>query len=499
MSNFNLYVHGVPVGHEIWGPAEDQDYIKAFYNNDDQEDVSSFLCVENVKNKTFYTYLRKKNVNNSDGRPGSFIGITVSFAGKFCKNTYTLFQLFEAIYEKGIVGNIIERSNGFERYKIRSFANEASSILNSIHKTFDTNLPNLGFQPTENLPKSNGCIKYNLKDVDSPVFFEESKTKKILISAEFPSKEEENRKISKSIAPLKEKCVELNNALSESENKLSSALKSNNTLQQQIDSLNIKNKDLNEQLKTVEKSLEKKYEQTINELEQKLKKKDEEFKKQKESKEQDIKNTVNTINEPIQKLARLMASRFPDHSPYKGKGEQKDSHDSSSIFGIKIWINTILTLGLCAIVAFNTYSLFKVKEIIETPQQISKNSGGDQLSTTNVQDGTTQSNGKTFSSTQNNSEETNVSNTHNLDFKIDISDFSGSAEYGKTYTISAKCKHKPKHQKDTCLNNYRPIFVIDNDTLQGNKFSVTDSTKEMVEIKCIIEGKEVKRSINIKK
>lgn len=371
MSNFNLYVHGVPVGHEIWGPAEDQDYIKAFYNNDDQEDVSSFLCIENVKNKTFYTYLRKKNVNNSDGRPGSFIGITVSFAGKFCKNTYTLFQLFEAIYEKGIVGNIIERSNGFERYKIRSFANEASSILNSIHKTFDTNLPNLGFQPTENLPKSNGCIKYNLKDVDSPVFFEESKTKKILISAEFPSKEEENRKISKSIAPLKEKCVELNNALSESENKLSSALKSNNTLQQQIDSLNIKNKDLNEQLTNIEKSIGKKYDQTINELEQKLKKKEEELKKQKESKEQDIKNAINSINEPIQKLARLMASRFPDTSSANTDHSQKTSHSSFALFDIKTWINAVPTLFLCGIVAFNTYLLFGLdEEITEMKEKI---------------------------------------------------------------------------------------------------------------------------------
>ena len=176
MSNFNLYVHGVPVGHEIWGPAEDQEYIKTFYDSDDQEDVTSMLCVENVNNKTFYTYIRKKNVSNSNGRPGSFIGITLSFTGKYCKNTHSLFQLLEAIYEKGVVGNIIERNNGFERYKISSFANEASNILNSIHKTFETQLSNLVFQSTENLPKSKGCVRYNLKDIDSPAFFETSKT-----------------------------------------------------------------------------------------------------------------------------------------------------------------------------------------------------------------------------------------------------------------------------------------------------------------------------------
>lgn len=493
MSNFNLYVHGVPVGHEIWGPAEDQDYIKAFYNNDDQEDVSSFLCVENVKNKTFYTYLRKKNVNNSDGRPGSFIGITVSFAGKFCKNTYTLFQLFEAIYEKGIVGNIIERSNGFERYKIRSFANEASSILNSIHKTFDTNLPNLGFQPTENLPKSNGCIKYNLKDVDSPVFFEESKTKKILISAEFPSKEEENRKISKSIAPLKEKCVELNNALSESENKLSSALKSNNTLQQQIDSLNIKNKDLNEQLKTVEKSLEKKYEQTINELEQKLKKKDEELKKQKESKEQDIKNTVNSINEPIQKLARLMASRFPDTGSPKPDPSNRGANSSSALFDIKNWINTVLTLVLCGIVAFNTYRLSVLGEDIRKIENKTSHTEPQDSSTINPQ---------VSADYQTSEEPSSQPPTEELSFRIDVSGnkFNKKAIFGKEYVISAKCAHKNKHTNDACLKDCEVTYVITGaDLKENNKFVVKDSTKNEVIIKCTIDTMTVVRTIEIQK
>lgn len=492
MSNFNLYVHGVPVGHEIWGPAEDQDYIKAFYNNDDQEDVSSFLCVENVKNKTFYTYLRKKNVNNSDGRPGSFIGITVSFAGKFCKNTYTLFQLFEAIYEKGIVGNIIERSNGFERYKIRSFANEASSILNSIHKTFDTNLPNLGFQPAENLPKSNGFVRYNLKDVDSPVFFEESRTKKILISAEFPSKEEENRRISNSVAPLNKKCAELANSLSDSENKLSSALKSNNTLQQQIDSLNNKNKDLKEQLETVEKSLGKKYEQTINELEQKLRKKDEELKKQKESKEQDIKNAINSINEPIQKLARLMASRFPDTgSPNAGRGEAT-SRSSSASFDIKPWINAVLTLVLCGVVAFNTYRLSVLGEDIRKIENKTSHTEPQDSSTINPQ---------VSADHQTSEEPSSQPPTEELSFRIDVSGnkFNKKAIFGEEYVISAKCAHENKHIYDECLKDCTVTYEVEGARLTENRFVVEDSATTKVIIKCTINGEKKTREIIVEK
>ena len=492
MSNFNLYVHGVPVGHEIWGPAEDQEHIKTFYDSDDQEDVASVFCIENANNKTFYTYIRKRNVQNSEGRPGSFIGITISFAGKCCKNTYTLFQLFEAIYERGIVGNIIERNNGFERYKISSFANDSSSILNSIHKTFETQLSNLVFQSTENLPKSKGCVRYNLKDVDSPAFFETSKTKKILISAEFPSKEEENRKISNSIAPLNKRCTELTNALSESENKLSSALKSNNSLQIQIDSLNNKNKDLKEQLETVEKSLGKKYEQTINELEQKLKNKDEELKMQKESKEQDIKNAINSINEPIQKLARLMASRFPGHTINYPKGEQKESHTLSSVFYIQTWINTILTIILCGIVGFNTYSLFKVKGIIEQEAALSQKREQD-IEDKNHSVAPQATNSQAAQDSADRKQEA-------LEIRIDISGFKNTAKYNKEYTLKAMCDHKDKHTGDECLKDKTPIFKIDGIEAPDNKLKITDTTKQQVEIECFIDNKSVKvRTINVKK
>ena len=34
MEQFDLYVHGVPVGHEMCGCNEELDYIKGFYNHD---------------------------------------------------------------------------------------------------------------------------------------------------------------------------------------------------------------------------------------------------------------------------------------------------------------------------------------------------------------------------------------------------------------------------------------------------------------------------------
>lgn len=494
MSNFNLYVHGVPVGHEIWGPAEDQEHIKNFYDNDSQEDVASVFCIENANNKTFYTYIRKRNVQNSEGRPGSFIGITISFAGKCCKNTYTLFQLFEAIYERGIVGKIIERNNGFERYKIRSFANDASSILNSIHKTFETQLSNLVFQSTENLPKSNGCVRYNLKDVDSPAFFETSKTKKILISAEFPSKDEETKQLLQNIVPLKEKCTELTNALSESQDNYSSAIKSNNTLQQQIDSLQKANKDLDNQLKTVEKNIKNKYDHEIIELEKKLRNKEEELKKRKESSEQEIKDSINSINEPIQKLARLMASRFPGHTINYPKGEQKESHTRSSVFNIQTWINTILTIILCGIVGFNTYSLFKVKGIIEQEAALSPKREQD-IEDKNHSEAPQATNLQPAQDSVDTIQEA-------LEIWIDISgnDFNKIAKYNTEYTLKAKCNHKDKHTENECLKDKTPIFKIDGIEAPDNKLKITDTTKQQVKIECFIGNKIVKeRTINVKK
>ena len=35
MRQFELYIHGVPVGHDVCGSDKDLEYINSFYNHDD--------------------------------------------------------------------------------------------------------------------------------------------------------------------------------------------------------------------------------------------------------------------------------------------------------------------------------------------------------------------------------------------------------------------------------------------------------------------------------
>lgn len=84
MEQFKLYVHGVPIGHEICPEDMEEDYLKEFYSHDKDIKVSSYMQIDVLDDKSFYTYLHKKNVSSQIGRPGSYLGITICFNKQYC-------------------------------------------------------------------------------------------------------------------------------------------------------------------------------------------------------------------------------------------------------------------------------------------------------------------------------------------------------------------------------------------------------------------------------
>ena len=58
----NFYIHGVPKGQEIWGSEQDRNYIKSFYSATCNEKVRFVVEIIPAKKKTYYTYIREKNV-----------------------------------------------------------------------------------------------------------------------------------------------------------------------------------------------------------------------------------------------------------------------------------------------------------------------------------------------------------------------------------------------------------------------------------------------------
>lgn len=130
MSNFDLYIHGTPNGHQIWGSEKNHDYISNFYNHDANFPDKVALQIDICMQDSYYTYIRQQNVYDSNERPGSFFAMTVCFTKAYCTNVYKLFQIFEVVYNQVCIGSLITLKQNKEIYLVSDF--EASRTGNTL-------------------------------------------------------------------------------------------------------------------------------------------------------------------------------------------------------------------------------------------------------------------------------------------------------------------------------------------------------------------------------
>ena len=99
----DLILHGVPNGHDLWGGEDDSQYFSALYNNVSTQEMRESLMIETrqIASKTYcyYNYLKYNNVLSSEGRAGSYIGITIRMDA-FCKDILSIYNLCEILYKK---------------------------------------------------------------------------------------------------------------------------------------------------------------------------------------------------------------------------------------------------------------------------------------------------------------------------------------------------------------------------------------------------------------
>ena len=110
--------HGVPQGHDTWGSAGDR-YYESFYGiGDSCKGAKTVLVVEVRRDAnglcSYYTYVRPQNIVAKGGRTGSYFGMSYKVSSNFCTDVYSLYRLFDMIYEEKIMGTIIEKAGNTE-------------------------------------------------------------------------------------------------------------------------------------------------------------------------------------------------------------------------------------------------------------------------------------------------------------------------------------------------------------------------------------------------
>ena len=197
-------------------------------------------------------------------------------------------------------------------------------------------------------------MRYSLKEVDSPLFFDYFKRQSIIVSPNLEPAQTVNQAIKRQLADVngQKGNLEIANARLKSEN----------------DALANENQSLSNQLRASESLSEKKHSASIDKLKEQLKSTEEELRSTRKDRDdlaakiREAKSSVEQIDKPVQKLTRLLAGRFPEsNKAADGKtesGKQSSSNENSRKvrhegFGnILLGIIIILCLAILYFVAF---------------------------------------------------------------------------------------------------------------------------------------------------
>lgn len=351
MVKIKVYIHGVPIGHEMCGceTKEERKYLEQFY--DLKSTADTLLVIDILEGISYYTYLKKGNFTNQEGRPNSYFGITVSFGNQTCNNVHVLYDILEQVYTKVVLKTLVKESNNGASFIVRQI--ETAKIQNLCAIDFITqivgkNIINLigeAFTPINGCISTSGRISFNLAEVDSPLFHNAVNTKRVIVSANFPSSSNALAALNQKIAP-----IENENSQLKGENEL--LHKNEKVLKKEIN-------DLRLQLKQAEESSSQKHRDQLSKLQQELNQVTEERNNLKDKMDKAV-EAIDLIQEPSEKLIRLLASRFRKEGSLDNQYSAKENHPNRKKDKYLAWLpvcNTILLLFACIFSIVIIYSL----------------------------------------------------------------------------------------------------------------------------------------------
>lgn len=165
-----LILSGVPKGESYWGPQEDKQYIGLLYkpsNENKRFDIS--LHKNGNGNFAYYNYLVYNVVNDSEGRAGSYFGLTLRL-DRYCMDFESIYQSMDMIFRKVILGNYLSVSTGNRlKYNIISFDDKEADnkkIEESLKNMLSAVLNSKDIMSIPSIPASKNRIIFNLHEVN---------------------------------------------------------------------------------------------------------------------------------------------------------------------------------------------------------------------------------------------------------------------------------------------------------------------------------------------
>lgn len=130
--DIEIFVHGVPNGQSFWGKEEDRNYFGNFYGQSNSDAVKYLIQTHSSNGKTYcyYNYLVCQNVIGSDGREGSYFGLSIRFDA-YCKDFIGIYKILDIVFTAHVLNKILKVQNGNYKYIIADFVS-ASEMMGNI-------------------------------------------------------------------------------------------------------------------------------------------------------------------------------------------------------------------------------------------------------------------------------------------------------------------------------------------------------------------------------
>ena len=150
MKFFNIIVHGVPYGQDIFStdPIADESYIKTFYKQQDAPPETLFEIEarkEGNQQVVYYHYLKRRDVFDAEGRAGSYFGFTLR-TDVGCDEMSLLFHHMDEVFRTRILGSLLERAGNGYRHRVKKYS-QGKSVVESMVQEFNVWLALPGIQP----------------------------------------------------------------------------------------------------------------------------------------------------------------------------------------------------------------------------------------------------------------------------------------------------------------------------------------------------------------
>ena len=345
MAKYKVFLHGVPIGHEMCGATTEaeRDYLKQFYGT--KSAASTMMQTDIVNGVSYYSYIRKNDFSNAEGRPGSYFGITVSLGRNICKDVASLYNILDATYKKFCVGSIVrENANGgmFLVREINSAKYRGHAILDCAQEIVEKNIDGLiggNLAPIDGNVNTHGSSRFHISEVNSPLFINAMLSKTVLVSPAFEPTSSAYHKLASKYSSLETEYVKYKDKADRLEESLRQLERSNADLQ----------KEMTEAASRADVRYKKELDAVKNELAD-LKQRLTQCESERDNLEKRLlqaTSAIEKIDEPYRQLSHLMTGRAQstgkEGSVQVSMYRNKKQSDSNQKVGLSL-VNLVLLL-----------------------------------------------------------------------------------------------------------------------------------------------------------